>query len=49
MYGLQLLVEIEQRFPDLPVMMVPAYGDDERRRQSMAQQSFLPSRPTLSA
>src|SRR5215813_12123357 len=29
---LQLLGEIKQRFPDLPVMMVTAYGDDERRR-----------------
>jgi CheY-like chemotaxis protein len=32
MDGLQLLGEIRQRFPDLPVMMVTAYGDDERRR-----------------
>jgi CheY-like chemotaxis protein len=32
MDGLQLLVEIKQRVPDLPVMMVTAYGDDERRR-----------------
>ena len=32
MDGLQLLGEIKQRFPDLPVMMVTAYGDDERRR-----------------
>ena len=48
MDGLQLLGEIKQRFPDLPVMMVTAYGDDERRRrQSMAQQSSLPSRSTL--
>ena len=23
---------VKQRFPDLPVMMVTAYGDDERRR-----------------
>ena len=30
--GLQLLGEIKQRRPDLPVMMVTAYGDDERRR-----------------
>jgi len=29
--GLQLLAEIKQRFPDLPVMMVTAYGDEERR------------------
>ena len=33
MGGLQLLGEIEQRFPDLPVMMVSAYGDDERRQR----------------
>jgi CheY-like chemotaxis protein len=32
MDGLQLLEEIKQRFPELPVMMVTAYGDDERRR-----------------
>ena len=34
MDGLQLLGEIKQRFPELPVMMVTAYGDDERRRQA---------------
>src|SRR6202035_5129922 len=34
MDGLQLLGEIKQRFPDLPVMMVTAYSDDERRRQA---------------
>jgi CheY-like chemotaxis protein len=34
MDGLQLLDEIKQRFPDLPVMMVTAYGDDERRRRA---------------
>ena len=32
MDGLTLLDEIRRRFPDLPVMMVTAYGDDERRR-----------------
>ena len=32
MDGLELLGEIKQRRPDLPVMMVTAYGDDERRR-----------------
>jgi CheY-like chemotaxis protein len=32
MDGLELLAEIKGRFPDLPVMMVTAYGDDERRR-----------------
>ena len=34
MDGLELLREIKQRFPDLPVMMVTAYGDDERRWQA---------------
>ena len=34
MDGLQLLGEIKQRFPSLPVMMVTAYGDNERRRQA---------------
>jgi len=32
--GLQLLDEIKQRRPDLPVMIVTAYGDDERRRRA---------------
>jgi CheY-like chemotaxis protein len=32
MDGLQLLREVKQKRPDLPVMMVTAYGDDERRR-----------------
>ena len=34
MDGLQLLGAIKQRFPDLPVMMVTAYGDDKRRRRA---------------
>jgi CheY-like chemotaxis protein len=34
MDGLQLLGEIKQHFPELPVMMVTAYGDDERRRRA---------------
>jgi CheY-like chemotaxis protein len=34
MDGLQLLGEIKQRFPDLPVMMITPYGDDERRRRA---------------
>jgi len=34
MDGLTLLREIKQRRPDLPVMMVTAYGDDERRRHA---------------
>ena len=32
MDGLELLREVKTRRPDLPVMMVTAYGDDERRR-----------------
>ena len=34
MDGLTLLAEIKHRFPDLPVMMITAYGDDERRRRA---------------
>ena len=34
MDGLKLLAEIKQRFPDLPVMLVTAYGDDDRRRRA---------------
>jgi CheY-like chemotaxis protein len=40
MDGLQLLGEIKQRFPDLPVMMVTAYGDDERRRRASELGAF---------
>ena len=36
MDGLTLLHEIKQRFPNLPVMMITAYGDDERRRRADA-------------
>ena len=32
--GLALLREIKHRQPDLAVMMVTAYGDDERRRRA---------------
>ena len=32
MDGLALLREIKERWPGYPVMMVTAYGDDERRR-----------------
>jgi CheY-like chemotaxis protein len=32
MDGLTLLGEIKRRWPDLRVMMVTAYGDEERRR-----------------
>jgi CheY-like chemotaxis protein len=34
MDGLTLLREIKVRRPDLPVMMVTAYGDDERQRRA---------------
>jgi CheY-like chemotaxis protein len=34
MDGLHLLREVKQRFPEMPVMMVTAYGDDERRRRA---------------
>ncbi len=34
MDGLELLAEIKQRRPDLPVIMVTAYGDNERRRRA---------------
>ena len=34
MDGLTLLHEIKHRRPDLPVMMVTAYGDEERRRHA---------------
>jgi CheY-like chemotaxis protein len=40
MDGLQLLGEIKQRFPDLPVMMVTAHGDDERRRRARELGAF---------
>ena len=50
MDGLQLLGEIKQRFPELPVVMVTAYGDDERRRQAadMGRQIFSRSPSNLS-
>jgi len=34
MDGLELLREIKQRRPNMPVMMVTAYGDDERRSRA---------------
>ena len=34
MDGIDLLGEIRRRYPDMPVMMVTAYGDDERRRRA---------------
>jgi CheY-like chemotaxis protein len=35
MDGLALLHEIKMRRPDLPVIMVTAYGDDKRRRRAI--------------
>ena len=40
MDGLELLGEVKQRRPDLPVMMVTAYGDDERRRRASELGAF---------
>ena len=34
MDGLELLRAVKERRPELPVMMVTAYGDDERRRRA---------------
>jgi two-component system, response regulator, stage 0 sporulation protein F len=34
MDGLELLRHVKQRWPELPVMMVTAYGDEERRRRA---------------
>ena len=34
MDGLELLRAVKERRPQLPVMMVTAYGDDERRRRA---------------
>ena len=40
MDGLTLLGEIKDRFPELPVMMVTTYGDDERRRKASELGAF---------
>ena len=40
MDGLELLGEIKQLRPDLPVMMVTAYGDDERRHRARELGAF---------
>ncbi|MGH7093729.1 MAG: response regulator [Stellaceae bacterium] len=40
MDGLELLRAVKQRRPDLPVMMVTAYGDDERRRRAAEYGAF---------
>jgi CheY-like chemotaxis protein len=41
--GLALLEAIHQEWPELPVMMVTAYGDEERRRRaaSLGAADFL--------
>lgn len=36
MDGITLLGEIKKTWPDIPFMMVTAYGDEERRRQATA-------------
>jgi CheY-like chemotaxis protein len=49
MDGLELLGEIKQRRPDLPVMMVTAYGDDERRRRARELGAFeFITKPSIS-
>ena len=40
MDGLELLREIKRRRPELPVMMVTAYGDNERRRRAIDYGAF---------
>ena len=49
MDGLDLLGEIKRRYPELPVMMVTAYGDDDvsAAPKNWAPPSFLPSRSIL--
>ena len=44
MDGLTLLGEIKKEWPDMPVMMVTAYGDEERRRRAhdLGAAEFLP-------
>jgi CheY-like chemotaxis protein len=40
MDGLELLRAVKERHPDLPVMMVTAYGDEERRRRANEYGAF---------
>jgi CheY-like chemotaxis protein len=40
MDGLELLRQIKDQRPELPVMMVTAYGDDERRRRASELGAF---------
>jgi CheY-like chemotaxis protein len=40
MDGLSLLREVKKSRPEMPVMMVTAYGDDERRRRARELGAF---------
>ena len=40
MDGLELLRQVKERRPEVPVMMVTAYGDDERRRRASELGAF---------
>jgi CheY-like chemotaxis protein len=40
MDGLQLLRHVKAQRPEMPVMMVTAYGDDERRRRARELGAF---------
>ena len=40
MDGLELLRQVKEQRPELPVMMVTAYGDDERRRRATEYGAF---------
>jgi CheY-like chemotaxis protein len=40
MDGLELLRHVKEQRPDMPVMMVTAYGDDERRRRASELGAF---------
>jgi|SRR5579872_512445 len=40
MDGLELLRRIKEQRPELPVMMVTAYGDEERRRRAAEYGAF---------
>jgi len=40
MDGLELLRAVKQHRPELPVMMVTAYGDDDRRRRAIEYGAF---------
>lgn len=40
MDGLELLRSVKEHYPGLPVMMVTAYGDDERRRRAAEYGAF---------